>query len=100
MLTRSAPQNNGWMNPHPHGMWIHIGELEELNAIVPVPHGKPCERRKCYLEFFVYAGRVYHDTTDSRPTDATTGKRHDIPWTAIVQPVRLVPLAELLEEKR
>lgn len=99
MLTRSAPQNNGWMNPHPQGMWIHIGELENLNALVPVPHGKPCERRKCCLIYLVYEGKVYHDFTDGKPTDITTGMLHEIPWTAIVQPVRLVPMAELLEGK-
>lgn len=72
--------------------------LEALNALVPVPHGKPCERRKCYLEFFVYENQLYNDPTDTKPTKCITGRRVNIPWNAIVQPVRLVPLAQLLEK--
>lgn len=66
------------------------------NALVPIPDGKPCERRKCFRIFFSHEGVLYHDLDDKRPTDVITGRRHDIPWDAIVQPVRMVPLRDLL----
>lgn len=73
----------------------HIAALlEQSGALVPVPYGEPCERRKCCIEHFLYADKVYHDLTDGKPTDITTGSRYDISWNAIVQPIRLVPITE------
>jgi len=31
-MTPHAPQNNGWMDPDPKGMWFHAGEVEALEA--------------------------------------------------------------------
>lgn len=31
-MTPHAPQNNGFMDPDPKGMWFHAGEVEALEA--------------------------------------------------------------------
>jgi len=31
-MTPHAPQNNGWMDPDPKGMWFHADEVEALES--------------------------------------------------------------------
>lgn len=45
-MTPHAPQNNGWMDPDPKGMWFHAGEVEALEAGLAKLEAENAELRK------------------------------------------------------
>lgn len=69
--------------------------LGNSGALVPVPVGEPCERRRCVLDTFEHDGCIYFDAGDGYcPKRISDGAPIAVSWNAIVRPVRLVPIEQ------
>lgn len=78
-----------------HDVLVEYERLTHSGALVPVPVGEPCERRRCVLDTFEHDGCIYFDVGDGYPPKRISdGAPIAVSWNAIVRPVRLVPIEQ------
>lgn len=84
------------LKPHPNGQWVNRVDLIAAGCLVPVPVGEPClwdQLSECSK--FIHDGGLFVCNGGSFILLSGAQLPKHMTCDTIVQPVRLVPLAEL-----